>query len=380
MGNSPKARLNPLPMPGNPWHQSGMTQDILIIGGGIAGLSLAARLAPHASVTLLEAEDALAYHASGRSAALYEQNYGAPAVLGLARASAQFYLEETDYLSPRGLMLLGKAGAEEAFERERKKWGQDLLTPDEARQILPFIAGDVTQVGYHAEAWDIDTDRMMQDHAKELRAHGGTVALKSRVSGIEKADGLWRVTCGDTVFEAKILVNAAGAWVDEVAALAGITPLGFTPLRRSMARIPAPDGVDPSSWPMVFGAGDPWYMKPDAGALIVSPEEEDPAEPHDAWADDMVLAEGLARFDAHLDIEVTRLLSNWAGLRTFSPDRVLTIGASPEDPTFFWQAGQGGYGFITAPAASQLGADLILGRAPALDPALVTALSPERFA
>jgi glycine/D-amino acid oxidase-like deaminating enzyme len=161
--------------------------------------------------------------------------------------------------------------------------------------------------------------------------------------------------------------------------MAGVAPLGFTPLRRSMARIPAPGGHDVSRWPMIFGAGETWYAKPDAGALIVSPAEEEHCAPHDAFADDMVLAEGLARYEEMVTEPVTRMLANWAGLRTFSPDRVPVIGFDVAQPGFFWLAGQGGYGFQSAPAASKMAADLVLGQATGLDAGLVAALSPARF-
>jgi len=162
--------------------------------------------------------------------------------------------------------------------------------------------------------------------------------------------------------------------------MARMRPLGLVPHRRSMARIPAPAGLDVSAWPMVFGPDETWYFKPDAGALIVSPAEADPMEPHDAWADDMVLAEGLARYEAFVTAPVTRLLASWAGLRTFGPDRVPVIGPDPVDATFLWCAGQGGYGFQTAPAASQHLADLVAGHAPAMGAQVAAALSPARFA
>ena len=199
------------------------------------------------------------------------------------------------------------------------------------------------------------------------------------MTAIAKTAAGWAVTTAAGIFEGKLLINAAGAWVDQVAALAGVQPLGFQPYRRSMARIPAPGGHDVSGWPMMFGAGELWYAKPDAGALIVSPAEEHPMDPHDAWADDMVLAEGLARYEEFVTEPVTRLISNWAGLRTFAPDRVLVIGPDANDPTFFWLAGQGGYGFQSSPAASQLAADLIGGRATGLSAELVASLSPARF-
>jgi len=181
------------------------------------------------------------------------------------------------------------------------------------------------------------------------------------------------------VLQARSIVNAAGAWVDVVANMAGIAPLGVRPLRRSIARIPAPGGHDVSRWPVMFGPGEDWYAKPDAGALLVSPADEVEIPPMDAWADDMVLAEGLARYAAHVTEPVTRMLSNWAGLRTFAPDRNLVLGPDASDPSFIWMAGQGGYGFQTAPAASQLVADLVAGRAPQIDAGMVAALSPARF-
>jgi glycine/D-amino acid oxidase-like deaminating enzyme len=200
------------------------------------------------------------------------------------------------------------------------------------------------------------------------------------VKTITKTNAGWIIQASDQTFEALNLVNAAGAWVDEIAKLAGVDPLGFTPLRRSMARIPAPGGHDVSSWPMMFGPGEEWYAKADAGALIVSPAEEDPTTPHDAFADDMVLAEGLARYEANVTEPVTRLLSSWAGLRTFSRDRTLVLGPDVGEPSFIWCAGQGGYGMQSSPAASQLLADLVSGVQSDLPTDTIAALSPQRFA
>ncbi|MCX7287208.1 MAG: FAD-binding oxidoreductase, partial [Rhodobacterales bacterium] len=220
---------------------------------------------------------------------------------------------------------------------------------------------------------------LIQGFAREARARGAQIVTKARVTAITRDATGWRVTSSAGEFAAGMIVNASGPWVDAVATMAGVQPLGFTPYRRSMARIPAPAGHDVSRWPMIFGPGEDWYAKPDAGALIVSPAEEDLMEPHDAWADDMVLAEGLARYEEMVTEPVTRLISSWAGLRTFSPDRVLVIGRDVREPSFFWLAGQGGYGFQTCPAASRLAADVVGGRAPELDAALVATLSPARF-
>ena len=357
-----------------------MDTDILVIGGGIAGISAAARLATHAKVVVVEAEDQLAYHTSGRSAAMYEPSYGLPPVVGLSLASREYFMSIDGMLKPRGLLILGKADERAEFEADIVDIGANAVTVPEACAMVPVLNPATVAMACYAEhAWDIDTDLLIQGFAREIRAHGGEIRLKAPVTAITRTAQGWTVTAGGAQITAARLVNASGAWADRVAAMAGIAPIGFQPYRRSMARIPAPGGHDTSRWPMIFGTGETWYAKPDAGALIVSPAEEFPMEPHDAFADDMVLAEGLARYEEMVTEPVTRLIANWAGLRTFAPDRVLVLGPDPVDPAFIWSAGQGGYGFQTSPAASQLVADLTLGRAPSLEPTLVAALSPARF-
>ena len=357
-----------------------MDADVVIIGGGIAGVSLAARLAPFASVVLLEAETALAHHASSRSAALYEPRYGSPAVVELSLASGAFFRAAEGVLSPRGLLMVGSAGDHAAFDRESAAMALEPVTVKEACAMVPVLNPEVVAMAsYSPEAWDIDTDLLIQSFARSARAAGAVLRTGAAVTAIGRSGGRWQVTTAGGPVAGRLLVNAAGAWVDGVAQMAGVQPLGFTPYRRSMARIPAPEGMEVTRWPMIFGAGEAWYAKPDAGALIVSPAEEHLSEPHDAWADDMVLAEGLARYEAMVTAPVTRLLSSWAGLRTFAPDRSLVIGADAREPSFFWLAGQGGQGFQSCPAASQLAADLILGKTPEMAADLVRALSPERF-
>ncbi|MEY4696714.1 MAG: hypothetical protein RIT14_1142, partial [Pseudomonadota bacterium] len=306
--------------------------------------------------------------------------YGAPAVVALSLASGDDFRAAPDVLSPRGLMIVGRAGDETAFAQDVHDMEMQQISVAEAQAMVPILNPDVVTLAATApHAWDIDTDLLLQGFARTARADGATIHTRARVTAIARDGAGWRVTSTAGSFGARIIVNAAGAWVDAVAAMAGVAPLGFVPNRRSMARIPAPGGHDTAPWPMIFGAGETWYAKPDAGALIVSPSEEDPTHPHDAWADDMVLAEGLARYEGFVTEPVTRILANWAGLRTFSPDRVLVIGPDVADPTFFWLAGQGGYGFQTCPAASRLAADLIAGRRPDLDADLVAALNPARF-
>lgn len=357
-----------------------MEYDFIIIGGGIAGVSAAARLVEFGRVLVLEAEPALAYHASGRSAALFEPRYGLPAVVGLSLASAAEFQAEPGLLTPRGLMILGRADQAELFAHDIGKMALERISLAAAREMVPVINPSVVaEAAFGDHAWDIDTDRLVQGHVRRVKAGGGRIVTAARVSAIVRLAAGWRVTTGLGEFSGSVLVNAAGAWVDGVAEMAGVRPLGFTPLRRSMARIPAPGGHDVSRWPMIFGAGETWYAKPDAGALIVSPAEEQPMPPQDAWADDMVLAEGLARYEEMVTEPVTRMIANWAGLRTFAPDRVLVIGRDRQVPSFFWLAGQGGYGFQTSPAASRLAADLIVGRPPELAASLIAELAPVRF-
>ncbi len=354
--------------------------DFLVIGGGIAGTSVGARLSKLGHVVVLERESALAFHASGRSAALYEASYGLPSTIALNEASRDYHFEaHGGVTSPRGLMLIGTNDDHDAFAADMTAMKLDEISMADARSKFPILNDKVTCAGYHEDAWDLDTDRLVQNFASEVRANGGAVRTSAEVSAVTRTAQGWDVTVGEEVLSARVLVNAAGAWVDVVAEMAGIAPLGVTPLRRSMARIPAPGGHDVSGWPMLFGPGENWYAKPDAGALIVSPAEEELMPPMDAWADDMVLAEGLARYEAHVTEPVTRLLSNLAGLRTFAPDRNLVLGLDSADSSFVWMAGQGGYGFQTAPAASQLVADLVEGATPQIDANMVALLSPSRF-
>lgn len=358
-----------------------METDFLVIGGGIAGVSAGARLAELGRVVLLEAETGLGYHASGRSAALFEESYGSAPTVALNKASAAFHREiDGGVLSERGLMLLGTAETEAAYDKDVATMSLTEIGVTAAIEMVPVLKSSVvTKAAFHAEAWDIDTDRLIQSFARQIRKNGD-IHQKVRVDRIERTQNGWTVMSGAQSWTAKVLVNAAGAWADEIAALAGVARIGLTPFRRSMARIPAPGGHGLHNWPMIFGAGESWYAKPDAGALLVSPAEEEPSIPMDAWADDMVIAEGLERYETHVTEPVTRLLATWAGLRTFAPDRCLVLGRDAQVSDFIWVAGQGGYGFQSSPAASQLVADLVAGRSPEISAQHVSAMDPGRFA
>lgn len=357
-----------------------MDTDFLIIGGGIAGTSAGAALSALGSVHLWEGETALGYHASGRSAALFEESYGLAEVIALNKASGPVH-HANGYTAPRGLLFLGTPAQSDDLARDIATYGLTPLSPSEATDIIPILNADaLAGAGYHAEAYDLDTDRMVQDGARAIRAAGGATETGRTVTAIEKLKDGWRISAGAITVTARHVVNAAGAWADGVAAMAGVAPVGLTPMRRSMARLAAPGGQPTAGYPMMIGANETWYAKPDAGALLVSPAEEEPSAPMDAFADDMVLAKGLARYQEAVTPEVTRPMSTWAGLRTFAPDRRFVLGRDPSEPSFIWCAGQGGYGFQTAPAASRLLADIVGARPSELDATTVNAFAPERFA
>ncbi|WP_420416057.1 NAD(P)/FAD-dependent oxidoreductase [Pacificispira sp.] len=360
--------------------------DVLVIGGGIAGIGAGAMIAADASVRVLESEDAIGRHATGRSAAIFILNYGNATLRALNAASEPVFenpdgIADSTVLTPRGEMLV--ATHEELPDLESYLDGAEAierLTAQEAVDLCPILRPEVIAgAAIERDARDIDVDRLFQGYARLLKARGGSVHCDAGVAAIERSNGVWRVTTAKGEFEAPILINAAGAWADKVAAMAGVTPVGLTPFRRSAAILPPPEGMDITRWPLIASASEQWYAKPEAGMLMVSPAEEDPVEPHDAWADEMVLAEGLFRFEQAVTMEVTRVVRNWAGLRTFAPDRTPVVGYDPEADGFFWLAGQGGYGIQTAPALSQLAADLCNGRTPSLAAETVAALSPRRF-
>lgn len=350
---------------------------VLIIGGGISGLSAAAALAPHMDVTVLEQEGALGYHASGRSAAMFFAGYGNATVRALNAQAASVH-QDLGVLSPRGVMVLATAETEALFDADMDGTAKHLTVTEACERVQILNPNTVTKAAFIEDAHDIDTDALLQHYARQARSHGARVETGATVTAIEATTTGWSVHTVTGDYETDLLVNAAGAWADSVAKLAGVAPLGLVPFRRSMARMPAPGGHDLRNWPMLLGAGERWYAKPDAGAWLVSPADEDLAEPHDAFADDMVLAEGIERYQTHVTEPVTRITSNWAGLRTFAPDRTPVIGPDPTAPSFFWLAGQGGYGFQIAPAVAALASALILGKPAALDMAHVGALRPSR--
>lgn len=349
-----------------------MRVDIVIIGGGIAGLSAAARLCRDGSVLVLEAEAVLGHHASGRSAAMFLPGYGNAVIRELNAASALTH-HAMNVLAPRNLMVVAPPAKREAFTRELARTALEEIAAEEAIARVPILDRTWCTSAALAEAWDLDADRCLQNFRRTALSGGARIETGARVGAIERAGDVWNVVWPGGAASADIVVNAAGAWADTVAGMAGIPGLGLVPHRRSIALFAAPDGHDVSGWPFLEELGEAWYAKPDAGRWLVSPADADPVEPFDAWADDVVLAEGLARYQCAVTAAVTRPLTSWAGLRTFAQDRSPVVGRDPRSPSFWWFAGQGGYGFQIAPALAELLGDQMSGRqsdlASALDPA-----------
>lgn len=362
--------------------------DVVVIGAGIAGAGAAADLAGNFRVVIVEMEDRPGYHATGRSAALFVQNYGNPVIRALSRAAAPLFRDADPalfphpLLSPRGMLFVADAGSldgHQALMAEAE--GLRECPPAEAVAMVPILRRErILAAAYDPDAREIDVAALHQGWLKAAKSAGAELLTRSGVFSGGYEDGQWILETPGHRITAPVVVNAAGAWADRVASSLGVAPVGLQPLRRSMAVLPSPHGHDVSRWPLVFDAAERWYAKPDGKKLFVSPADEDPVEPHDAFADDAVLAEGLHRFEQAVTMPVTRVERSWAGLRTFSPDRTPVVGFDRTAEGFFWLAGQGGYGMQTAPALSRLAGQLIRrSTLPAEMEAIVPALSPNRF-
>jgi D-arginine dehydrogenase len=347
------------------------TADIVVLGAGIAGASIAAELAADARVLLLEMEDRPGYHTTGRSAAMYIASYGNPTIRKLNRASLGFLqgppddFDDSGCLTPRGMLYV----ATEADRREidalvAEEPGVEPIEPGEALAEVPILRAEAVAAAAHeASACEIDVARLHQAWLRRFRRRGGELRCRAPATALTRKGGTWRVETPAGVVQAPIVVNAAGAWADAVAGLAGLPPVGLIAMRRTAAILPPPDGLAIDRWPLVYDIGERYYFKPEAGKLLVSPADKTPVEPGDATVDDMVLAEGLHRFEQAVTLQVRRVERRWAGLRTFAPDDTTVVGFDPESEGFFWFAGQGGYGIQTCPAMAWLGAALARGQA-----------------
>ena len=343
--------------------------DIIIIGAGIAGASLAHQLSSDQtspqSIILLEAESQPGYHATGRSAAVYLPTYGPPAILGLTRASGDFFHNppkgfcDHEILSPRATMMIAKQDDDEAIN-EALDAGMKEITTAQATDKTPAINTEIyTRFLLDEDTYDIDVDMLLAARLKHFKANGGQFHPNAQVTAISFQNDLWTLTTKQHQFTAPIIINAAGAWVDEIAALAGLEKLGIQPKRRSAALIDVSSKWDVSDWPFIVAAGDTFYFRPIGKKLMISPADQTPVDPHDAWADDMALAHAMEDFQQATGFEVTHLEHTWAGLRTFARDGLPVIGFDPRAKGFFWLAGQGGYGIETSPAISRFASALI---------------------
>lgn len=361
--------------------------DVVVIGAGIAGATTAAALATDRRVGLIEAEEHAGYHTTGRSAARWERHYGPPDVNVLTTRSRAFFesppegFTETPLMHPRPTLLLATAAQRDLFAGAMEAEGRREISPAEARRLLPALRpGYAAAAALEEDCFDMDVAAIHQGFLRQLRRLGGTLGLRQRAGRIERRNGDWEVTtaAGD-VFAAPIVVDAAGAWGDEVAEIAGVRPLGLVPKRRTGAIIdPAPWEV--ADWPMAVNVGETWYARPEARTkLMVSPADQTPTHPHDVQPEELDVALAIDRMGQALDIEVRRVERSWAGLRTFAPDGSLAFGWDDAAPGFFWCVGQGGYGIQTSPAAGRLAADLIAGRPPAIAGGIIASIDPKRF-
>jgi D-arginine dehydrogenase len=349
------------------------TADVLIIGGGMAGVSLAAALAPDRRVILLEAEAQPGYHATGRSAAVFVPNYGSPLIRALS-ALARPTFDEPDpayfndhLLTRRGLLRVVKPDGEAIYRHAMggAEGIQPVSVSEAARLFPPLNPGRFVAASYEADVHDIDVDALLQGYLRQARAAGVQILFEQKVQHVDRVHGAWQVATMDEDYEAPVLVNAAGAWADHIAGFVGLAPIGIRACRRSVAMLPMPDLPSAGScWPMTVPFPTGWYAKSEAGGLLVSAAEEDELEPQDVMVDDLTLAEGMHRFAQDTKVTITRLERSWAGLRSFAPDGRPVLGFDPLAEGFFWLAGQGGAGIQTAPALAQLGAALIAGERP----------------
>ena len=351
------------------------TYDIAVIGGGIAGVSVAAHLAESRRVLVLEMEQRPGYHSTGRSAAAFEPNYGPAPIRALTRASRGFFFSPPQCFSGEGLVVPRETvffvPPDQQAQGEhwlRDSQGLERIGEAAAREKFPLLRqGYADWALLDAGTADIDVDLLHQGYLRLFKSRGGELACGAEVRAIEKKNGMWSLATPTGNFSAPLVINAAGAWADVVAARAGIAPVGLVPKRRSIGVVPAPPGVDVMGLPLVGDAAETWYAKPQSGKFLVSSADATPVEPHDAFADDMAVADGIDRFMQAAEIEVTRVEHTWGGLRTFAPDGFPVCGYDSSAGGFFWLAGQGGYGIQSSPALSRLAAALVLGNAPPPD-------------
>lgn len=367
------------------------TTDFIVIGGGIAGVSAAAELAANARVILLEQEPQPGYHATGRSAAFLSPSYGTAVARAVTARSEPFYLSppagftETPLLHPRPYLLFARPDQRDVLlARQQAQPSLRRLTPAEVQERVPILLAERLEGGLLDErGGDLDVDAILQGFLRSLRRRGGEVRPRREVLNLSRNQGLWTVAAAEETLAAPVVVNAGGAWADDIAQRAGLAPLGLQPLRRTALLFAPPEGCDVSDWPVTVNIEEEFYFKPDAGAVLLSPCDETPTPPCDAQPEELDVAQGVARYEQAVSHRVDRITHRWAGLRTFAPDRTFVVGPDPRAEGFFWLAGQGGSGVQTAPVLAGLTAFLLTGASPrgdtAADRTLAGQLAPDRL-
>lgn len=365
--------------------------DILVIGAGIAGTSVAAELSRTHRVAVLEREEFPGYHSTGRSAALFSEIYGNSVVRALSRASRNFFYAPPvgfathALVKPRGSLYIARE--QQLPQLDKFAQNTDLagsirrVSREEALRLCPILRPDyVSAALIEDDAADVDVNELHQGYLRQFRAAGGTLVVDADVKTLSRHNGQWIVETGTGTFTAPVIVNAAGAWADVIASKAGAAPLKIHPCRRTALLAELPQGIIADAWPMVIDIDETFYMKPDAGLLLISPADETPVTACDVQPEEFDIAVAIDRVEQATSLKVTRIRRRWAGLRSFAPDRSPVIGFDPATPGFFWLAGQGGYGIQTAPAAARLAASLLRGETPAdLKDISLEQLSPRRF-
>lgn len=347
--------------------------DIIILGGGMAGTSLAAVLSTHARVLLVEAEHQLGSHSTGRSAALFFETYGNEVVRALTRASRSFLLDPpvgftaSPLLTPRGCLYVASQDEIAALHALQSAPSSDVLRripPEEAIALVPILRPDAVKAALlDPTGFDIDVSAVLHGYASAARRAGAEIVTSGGAASPQRDGDAWQVEFQSGKASAPVVVNATGAWADQVAIRAGVRPIGLTPMRRTAILVRPTAGCDISTWPFVINASETLYFKPDAGQLLISPANEDHEAPGDTAPDEIDVAIAVDRFEALTSMPVQRVAHRWSGQRTFSSDRTPVVGFAPDAPGFFWFAGQGGYGIQTAPAMAAAAAGLIVNGA-----------------
>jgi D-arginine dehydrogenase len=349
-----------------------MIYDVAIIGAGIAGASLAASLDPGMKVVLLDQEAQAGYHSTGRSASFWDECYGGPDVQPLTTASGPFLRDppasfsNSGFLTPRGVLYIGRTEDADALSLMEQRFADSKvelhrLSHDAVRDYVPGLKQNWTGGVYGPACSDIDVARLHAAYLAQGRRKGVQLSLQSLVKDIGWANGHWSLLTPFARIEARIIVNAAGAWADEVAHMAGVPPLTIKPFRRTIAQVRVDQPLS-NATPLVIDINGGFYFKPEAGGrLWLSPHDENLSPACDAAPDEMDIAIAISRFEDALNCRVEAVEHSWAGLRSFAPDRLPVYGFAPDHPRFFWCAGQGGFGIQTAPAAAQLCAAMICG-------------------